>query len=146
EPESELLPTLAELGIGFVPYSPLGRGFLTGAIDAQTSFDASDFRQGLPRFTPEARRANQALVDVLSRLATRRGATVAQMALAWLLAQKDWLVPIPGTRRLERLDENLAAAAIVFTAADLDEIDRAVSPISVQGNRYSEALEKMTGR
>lgn len=146
EPESELLPTLAELGIGFVPYSPLGRGFLTGAIDAQTSFDASDFRQGLPRFTPEARRANQALVDALSRLATRRGATVAQMALAWLLAQKDWLVPIPGTRRLERLDENLAAAAIVLTAADLDEIDRAVSPISVKGNRYSEALEKMTGR
>ncbi len=146
EPENELLPTLEELGIGFVPYSPLGRGFLTGKIDAQTPFDAADFRQGLPRFSPEARHANQALIAVLSRLADARGVTPAQMALAWLLAQKDWLVPIPGTRRLERLDENLAAAAIELSGGDLDDIAQAISRVNVQGNRYSEAMEKMTGR
>ncbi|HMW16581.1 MAG TPA: aldo/keto reductase [Accumulibacter sp.] len=145
-PETELLPTLEELGIGFVPYSPLGRGFLTGKIDSHTAFDESDFRQGLPRFTPEARQANQVVVDVLSRLATQKNATPAQIALAWLLAKKPWLVPIPGTRRLDRLDENLAAATIILNAEELAEIDRSVSEISVQGNRYSDALERLTGR
>lgn len=145
-PEAELLPTLEELGIGFVPYSPLGRGFLTGTIDEQTTFDDTDFRQGLPRFTPEARKANQAVVALLSRLAAQKSATPAQIALAWLLAQKPWLVPIPGTRRLDRLDENLAAATIVLSVDELDEIDRSVAGISVQGNRYSDALERLVGR
>ncbi|MBL8397876.1 MAG: aldo/keto reductase [Candidatus Accumulibacter sp.] len=145
-PEAELLPTLEELGIGFVPYSPLGRGFLTGTIDEHTTFDDTDFRQGLPRFTPEARKANQAVVALLSRLAAQKSATPAQIALAWLLAQKPWLVPIPGTRRLDRLDENLAAATIVLSVDELDEIDRSVAGISVQGNRYSDALERLVGR
>jgi aryl-alcohol dehydrogenase-like predicted oxidoreductase len=144
-PEEELLPTLEELGIGFVPYSPLGRGFLTGKIDEKTTFDSGDFRNGLPRFTPEARKANQALVDLLRALAGRKQATPAQIALAWLLAQKPWIVPIPGTTKLSRLDENLGAAAIELTADDLREIDGAASTIRVQGDRYPEHLGRMTG-
>ncbi|ABD90416.1 aldo/keto reductase [Rhodopseudomonas palustris] len=144
--EAETLPLLAELGIGFVPYSPLGRGFLTGAIDASTSFDSSDFRSSLPRFTPQARAANQALVDLLGRIAARKAATPAQIALAWLLAQKPWIVPIPGTTKLNRLEENLGAVAIELTADDLREIDSAASNITVQGDRYPEQLEVLTGR
>ncbi|MBB5045307.1 aryl-alcohol dehydrogenase-like predicted oxidoreductase [Rhodopseudomonas rhenobacensis] len=144
--EAETLPLLAELGIGLVPYSPLGRGFLTGAIDASTSFDSSDFRASLPRFTPEARAANQALVDLLGRIAARKQATPAQIALAWLLAQQPWIVPIPGTTKLNRLDENLGAVAIELTADDLREIDSAASHITVQGERYPEQMEVLTGR
>jgi aryl-alcohol dehydrogenase-like predicted oxidoreductase len=146
EPEAEVLPTLEELGIGFVPYSPLGRGFLTGKMNENTTFDSSDFRNTLPRFTPEARKANQALVDLLGQIAERKRATPAQIALAWLLAQKPWIVPIPGTTKLERLEENIGAAAIEITVDDLREIDSAASNINVQGARYPERLEQMTGR
>jgi aryl-alcohol dehydrogenase-like predicted oxidoreductase len=141
-----VLPTLEELGIGFVPYSPLGKGFLTGKINENTAFDSSDFRNTLPRFTPEARKANQALVDMLGKIAQRKKATPAQMALAWLLAQKPWIVPIPGTRQLGRLDENIGAVAIQLTSDDLREIDSASSKITVQGARYPENLMQMTGR
>jgi aryl-alcohol dehydrogenase-like predicted oxidoreductase len=145
-PEGEVIPTLEELGIGFVPFSPLGKGFLTGKIDEDTTFDRSDFRNIVPRFTPEARKANQALVDMLGEIGERKKATPAQIALAWLLAQKPWIVPIPGTRKLERLDENLGAAAVELTTDDLREIDRAASGITVQGARYPDRLEQMTGR
>ena len=145
-PEAEVLPTLEELGIGFVPFSPLGRGFLTGKIDAQTTFDSNDFRAALPRFTPQAREANQALVDLVRTIGDRRGATPAQIALAWLLAQRPWIVPIPGTTKLERLEENLGAAEIGLTSEDLAEIDRVASRIRVEGARYPEHLEQMTGR
>jgi aryl-alcohol dehydrogenase-like predicted oxidoreductase len=145
-PEAEVLPTLEELGIGFVPYSPLGKGFLTGKINENTVLDSSDFRNTLPRFTLEARRANQALVDLLGKVAERKKATPAQIALAWLLAQKPWIVPIPGTTKLHRLDENLGAGDVELTADDLREIDSAASKISVQGARYPEQLERMTGR
>jgi aryl-alcohol dehydrogenase-like predicted oxidoreductase len=144
--EREILPTLEELGIGLVPYSPLGRGFLTGKIDETTTFDASDFRASLPRFTPEARRANQALVDLLRRIGTRTGATPAQVALAWLLAQRPWIVPIPGTRKLGRLEENIGATAVELAAPDLAEIQAAASTFTVQGGRYPDQLEQMTGR
>src|SRR5438552_5231626 len=146
DPEAEVLPTLGELGIGFVPYSPLGRGFLTGKINEDTTFDSSDFRNRLPRFTPEARKANQALVDLVGNIAKQKKATPAQIALAWLLAQKPWIVPIPGTTKLHRLEENIGAAAIELTADDLREIDSAASKITVHGARYPERLEKMTGR
>jgi len=145
-PETEVLPVLEELGIGFVPYSPLGRGFLTGKIDERTTFDRSDFRNNLPRFTPEARKANQALVDQLGRIAARKKATPAQIALAWLLAQKPWIVPIPGTRKLERLEENLGAASVQLSHEDLREIERLASEVEVQGTRYPEHLEQLTGR
>jgi aryl-alcohol dehydrogenase-like predicted oxidoreductase len=145
-PEEGLLQTLEELGIGLVPYSPLGKGFLTGKIDENTKFDSSDFRNIVPRFTPEARKANQVLIDLLGRIAERKKATPAQIALAWLLAQKPWIVPIPGTRKLERLEENTAALAVELTADDLREIDSAASNITVQGARYPENLEQMTGR
>lgn len=145
-PEKEVLPTLEELGIGFVPYSPLGKGFLTGKMDQNTKLDATDFRSTLPRFTPEARKANQALVDLLGRIAARKNATPAQIALAWLLGQKPWIVPIPGTTRLHRLEENLGAASIQLTPDDLREIDSAASKITVQGARYPEKLEQLTGR
>ena len=145
-PEQEVLPTLEELGIGLVAYSPLGRGFLTGKITENTTFDRSDFRNTLPRFTPEARKANQALVDLLGQIGERKGATPAQIALAWLLAQRPWIVPIPGTTKLHRLDENIAAAAVELTPDDLREIDSAASRITVQGSRYPESLEQMTGR
>jgi aryl-alcohol dehydrogenase-like predicted oxidoreductase len=144
-PEKEVLPTLEELGIGFVPFSPLGKGFLTGKIDENTTFDSSDIRNTIPRFTPEARKANQALVDLLGKIAERKKATPAQIALAWLLAQKPWIVPIPGTRKLERLDENIGAVAVELTSEDLREIDSAASKITIQGARYPEELEKMTG-
>jgi len=146
DPEAEVFPTLEELGIGFVPFSPLGRGFLTGRIDVNTTFGSSDFRTGLPRFTPEAREANQALVDLLRTIGDRKGATPAQIALAWSLAQRPWIVPIPGTTKLERLEENLGAAEIALTSEDLAEIDRAASEIPVEGARYPEHLERMTGR
>lgn len=146
EPEQEILPTLEELRIGFVPFSPLGRGFLTGAIDANTTFDSGDFRNGMPRFSPEARRANQALVDVLGGIAAAKGATRAQIAIAWLLAQKPWIVPIPGTTKLHRLDENLGAANVDLTADDLRHIETAASAITVQGARYPEHLQKLVGR
>jgi aryl-alcohol dehydrogenase-like predicted oxidoreductase len=145
-PEAEVLPTLEELGIGFVPYSPLGKGFLTGKIDENTTFDSSDFRNIVPRFTPEARKANLALVDLLRKIAERKKVTPAQIALAWLLAQKPWIVPIPGTRKLERLDENIGAVAVELTSNDLHEIDASSSKITVQGARYPENLEQMTGR
>ena len=145
-PEAEVLPALEELGIGFVPYSPLGKGFLTGKMNENTKFDKSDFRNTLPRFTPEAMKANQALVDLLGKIAQRKKATPAQIALAWLLAQKPWIVPIPGTRKLERLEENIGAAAVKLTSKDLREIDSACSKIKVQGARYPEKLEQMTGR
>jgi aryl-alcohol dehydrogenase-like predicted oxidoreductase len=145
-PEAEVLPTLAELGIGFVPYSPLGRGFLTGAIDGSTTFAGSDFRSTLPRFTAEARQANQALVELLARIGAKKQASPAQIALAWLLAQKPWIVPIPGTRKLERLDENIGAAKVELTPDDLREIDLAAATIKVTGDRYPEQLEKLTGR
>ena len=144
--EDEVLPTCEELGIGFVPFSPLGKGFLTGKIDESTTFDSSDIRTSIPRFTPEARRANQALVELLGTIATRKNATPAQIALAWLLAQKPWIVPIPGTRRLERLEENIGAAAVDLTADDLEEIEGAASKIRVEGARYPEHLERLTGR
>jgi aryl-alcohol dehydrogenase-like predicted oxidoreductase len=145
-PEAELLPALEELGIGFVPFSPLGRGFLTGTIDESTEFDGSDFRNSVPRFAAEARKANRAFVDLLARVAGRKDATPAQVALAWLLAQKPWIVPIPGTTKLHRLDENIAAAAVELTADDLREIDSAASEITAEGARYPEHLEQMTGR
>ncbi len=145
-PEAEVLPTLEELGIGFVPFSPLGKGFLTGKINEDTTFDSSDFRNIVPRFTPEARKANQALVDLLRQIGERKKATPAQLALAWLLAQKPWIVPIPGTRKRERLDENIGALAVELTPDDLREIDRAASQITVQGARYPERLERLTGR
>jgi len=145
-PEREVLPTLEELGIGFVPYSPLGKGFLTGKIDENTTFDSSDFRNILPRFTPEAMRANRALVDLLGRIGERKKATPAQIALAWLLAQKPWIVPIPGTTKLARLEENIGAVAVELTPDDLREIESAASKITVQGARYPEHIERMTGR
>jgi aryl-alcohol dehydrogenase-like predicted oxidoreductase len=146
EPEAEVLPTLEELGIGFVPFSPLGKGFLTGRISEDTTFDSSDFRNTVPRFTPEARKANQALVDLLDKVAGRKKATAAQIALAWLLAQKPWIVPIPGTTKLHRLDENIRSTAIELTSDDLREIDGAASKITVQGARYPEHLQKLVGR
>ena len=146
KPEEEVLPTLEELGIGFVPFSPLGRGFLTGKMNENTSFDTSDLRSTLPRFTPEARKANQALVDLLGEIAKRKKATPAQIALAWLLAQKPWIVPIPGTTKLHRLEENIGAASIELSSDDLLEIESAASKIKVQGARYPEKLEQMTGR
>ena len=146
DPEREVLPALQELGIGFVPYSPLGRGFLTGKIDANTNFDSSDFRSKLPRFTPQARKANLAVVDLLGRIAQKKKATPAQIALAWLLAQKPWIAPIPGTTKLHRLEENVGAADIELTPADLAEIDGAVRKIPVQGERYPEEMQKMVGR
>jgi aryl-alcohol dehydrogenase-like predicted oxidoreductase len=145
-PEGEVLSTLEELGIGFVPYSPLGRGFLTGKMNENTTFDSGDFRASLPRFTPEARKANQTLVDLLRAIGERKQATPAQIALAWLLAQKSWIVPIPGTTKRERLEENIGAAGIELTPEDLAEIDRAASEIRVEGDRYTEDLERMTGR
>ena len=144
-PEEEVLSTLEELGIGFVPYSPLGRGFLTGKMNENTTFDSTDFRQTLPRFTPEARKANQALVDLLGEIAKRKNATSAQIALAWLLAQKSWIVPIPGTTKPHRLEENIGAVSIELTSEDLREINSAASQINVQGARYPERLEAMTG-
>ncbi len=144
-PEAELLPTLEELGIGLVPFSPLGKGFLTGKIDEKTKFVKTDFRNIVPRFTPEARKANQSLVDLLKKIAERKKATPAQIALAWLLAQEPWIVPIPGTTKLSRLEENLGAAALELTTDDLSEIDSAASKIEIQGERYPEALEKRTG-
>jgi aryl-alcohol dehydrogenase-like predicted oxidoreductase len=145
-PEEEVLPALEELGIGFVPYSPLGKGFLTGKIDENAVFASTDIRNTIPRFTPEARQANLALVDLLGKIAERKKATPAQIALAWLLAQKPWIVPIPGTRKLERLEENIGAAAIELTSDDLREIESAASKITVQGARYPENLEQLTGR
>lgn len=145
-PEKEVIPTLEELGIGLVPYSPLGKGFLTGKMDEHTTFDNSDFRSTLPRFTPEALKANQALIELLGRIAERKKATPAQIALAWLLAQKSWIVPIPGTTKLHRLEENIGAVSIELTPDDRREIDNAASEIKVQGARYPEKLEAMTGR
>jgi aryl-alcohol dehydrogenase-like predicted oxidoreductase len=145
EPETEILPTLEELGIGLVPYSPLGKGFLTGTIDVSTTFDASDSRNSIPRFTPEARKANQGLVDLLRSIGQRHGATPAQIALAWLLAQKPWIVPLFGTRKLERLEENLASPAVTLTVADLEEIDRVSSIMTIQGARYPEAMLRRSG-
>jgi aryl-alcohol dehydrogenase-like predicted oxidoreductase len=145
-PETEVLPTLEELGIGFVPFSPLGKGFLTGKIDENTTFDGSDFRNIVPRFTPDARKANQTLVDLLTTVANQKKATPAQIALAWLLVQKPWIVPIPGTTKPERLKENVGAAAVELTPDDLREIDSAASKITVEGARYPENLEQMTGR
>jgi len=145
-PEAEIIPTLEELGIGLVPYSPLGRGFLTGKIDPNATFDSTDFRNTLPRFKPEALRANQALIDLLDNIAGRKHATPAQIALAWLLAQKPWIVPIPGTTKLHRLDENIGANAVELTPEDLCEIETAAAQITVQGTRYPEQLEQMTGR
>jgi aryl-alcohol dehydrogenase-like predicted oxidoreductase len=145
KPEAEVLPTLEELGIGLVPYSPLGKGFLTGKIDENTRFDSSDFRNIVPRFTPEARKANQAVVDLLGRIAKQKGATPAQIALAWLLAQKPWIVPIPGTTKLSRLDENIGSLEIKLTSDDLREIDSAALKITVEGDRYPEHLQRMTG-
>ena len=146
EPEAEVIPTLEELGIGFVPFSPLGKGFLTGKIDEKTTFDSSDFRNIVPRFSPEARKANQAVVDLLSRIAEQKKATPAQIALAWLLAQKPWIVPIPGTTKVSRLEENLGGVNINLSADDLHEIDSAASKIKVEGARYPEHLQKMVGR
>jgi len=145
-PETEVLPTLEELGIGLVPYSPLGKGFLTGKINENTAFDSTDFRNTLPRFTAEARKANQALVDLLGTIAAQKNATPAQIALAWLLAQKPWIVPIPGTTKLHRLDENIGAVSLKLTSDDLRAIDNAAAQIAVQGARYPEKLEKLTGR
>jgi aryl-alcohol dehydrogenase-like predicted oxidoreductase len=146
EPEVEIMPTLEELGIGFVPFSPLGKGFLTGKIDETTTFDPTDFRNVVPRFTPEARKANLALVDLLRGIATRKGVTPAQVALAWLLAQKPWIVPIPGTTKLHRLEENLGAAALELTPEDLREIQAASEKVQLQGARYPEHLQKLVGR
>jgi aryl-alcohol dehydrogenase-like predicted oxidoreductase len=144
-PEKEVIPTLEELGIGFVPYSPLGKGFLTGKMDENTKLGSSDFRSTLPRFTPKAMKANQVLVDLLGKIAQKKKATPAQIALAWLLAQKPWIAPIPGTTKLDRLDENLGSIAVVLTPDDLGEIESAASKITVEGARYPERLEKMTG-
>ena len=146
DPEGEVLPTLEELGIGFVPFSPLGRGFLTGKMNENTTFDSSDFRNTLPRFTPEARKANEALIDLLRRIAEEKNATPAQISLAWLLAQKPWIVPIPGTTKLNRLEENIGAVEVELTADDLREIESAASQITIQGARYPEQLQRMTGR
>jgi aryl-alcohol dehydrogenase-like predicted oxidoreductase len=146
EPEEEILPVLEELGIGFVPFSPLGRGFLTGKIDENTSFESNDFRNTVPRFAPEARKANRTLVDLLGSIAQRKGATPAQIALAWLLARKPWIVPIPGTTKLHRLQENVAAAAVELTEGDLRDIEGAASRITVQGHRYSEGSQRMIDR
>lgn len=146
QPEQELLPTLEELGIGFVPFSPLGKGFLTGKIDENTKFDSSDFRNVVPRFSPEARKANQSMVDLLTRIAEKKKATPAQIALTWLLAQKPWIVPIPGTTKLHRLDENLGAVAIEFSVAELRDIEDASAKIKVEGERYPEQLQKLVGR
>jgi len=145
-PEKEVIPTLEELGIGFVPYSPLGKGFLTGKIDQNSRFDSTDFRSILPRFTPDALKANQALVDLLQQIALQKNATPAQIALAWLLAQKPWIVPIPGTTKLDRLEENLGAASIQLTADDLRRIDTAASSITIEGARYPEQIERMSNR
>jgi aryl-alcohol dehydrogenase-like predicted oxidoreductase len=145
-PEADVLPTLEELGIGFVPYSPLGRGFLTGKMDESTTFDSSDFRNTLPRFTPEARKSNQALIDLLGRIGERKQATPAQIALAWLLARKPWIVPIPGTTKLHRLEENIGAASVELTPDDLRDFESAASKITVQGARYPEHLARLTGR
>jgi aryl-alcohol dehydrogenase-like predicted oxidoreductase len=145
-PEAEIIPTLEELGIGFVPFSPLGKGFLTGKMDEKTKFEKSDIRNIIPRFTPEARIANQKLVDLLGKIGAEKKATPAQIALAWLLAQKPWIVPIPGTTKLHRLEENIGAAAVELTTGDLREIEDALSQIEVEGARYPEALEKTTGR
>jgi aryl-alcohol dehydrogenase-like predicted oxidoreductase len=144
-PEEEVLPMLEELGIGFVPYSPLGKGFLTGAMNENTPLDKTDFRSTLPRFTPEARKANQALVDLLSEIGTRKNATPAQIALAWLLAQKPWIVPIPGTTRIHRLEENIGAVSVQLSSDDLQQIEAAASSVKIEGDRYPERLEKMTG-
>jgi aryl-alcohol dehydrogenase-like predicted oxidoreductase len=141
-----VLPTLEELGIGFVPFSPLGKGFLTGKIDETTTFDSSDFRNTVPRFTPEARKANQALVDLLQKIAQRKKATPGQIALAWLLAQKPWIVPIPGTTKLHRLEENTGAGAVELTPDDLRDIESAASKITIQGARYPEHIEQMSNR
>ena len=146
EPEAEVLPTLEELGIGFVPFSPLGKGFLTGKIDEATTFDSTDFRNIVPRFSPENRKANQAFVDWLTTFAERKKATPAQIALAWLLAQKPWIAPIPGTTKLHRLEENIGAAAVELTPDDLRDIDSAASQITVQGARYPEHLQRLVGR
>jgi aryl-alcohol dehydrogenase-like predicted oxidoreductase len=146
EPENEVIPTLEELGVGFVPFSPLGKGFLTGAIDENTKFDATDFRNIVPRFTPEARKANQTLVDLMGQIAAGKKVTRAQIALAWVLAQKPWIVPIPGTTKLDRLEENIAAARVELTPSDLRAIDSAVSGITVRGARYPEHLQQMVGR
>ncbi|MFZ1885165.1 MAG: aldo/keto reductase, partial [Rhodoplanes sp.] len=146
QPEEEVLTTLEELGIGFVPFSPLGKGFLTGAINEKTTFDTTDFRNIVPRFTPEARKANRAVVDVIGEIATRKQATPAQIAIAWLLAQKPWIVPIPGTTKLHRLEENIGATAVELTSDDLREIDSAVSKITLQGARYPEHLQRLVGR
>jgi aryl-alcohol dehydrogenase-like predicted oxidoreductase len=146
EPETEILPTLEELGIGFVPFSPLGKGFLTGKIDENTTFDSTDFRNIVPRFTPEARKANQVVVDLIAQVAKRMNATPAQIALAWVLAQQPWIVPIPGTTKLHRLKENLAAVEVKLTPDDLREIDNAAAEITVQGARYPENLQRMVGR
>jgi aryl-alcohol dehydrogenase-like predicted oxidoreductase len=146
EPEAEIIPTLEELGIGFVPFSPLGRGFLTGKIDENTTFDSTDFRNTVPRFSPEARKANRAIVDLLETIAQRKKATPAQIALAWVLAQKPWIVPIPGTTKLHRLQENIAAASIELSEGDLREIESATSEITVQGARYSEGAQRMINR
>jgi aryl-alcohol dehydrogenase-like predicted oxidoreductase len=145
-PEAEVLPVCEELGIGFVPFSPLGKGFLTGAMDEHTKLESTDFRSTIPRFTPEARKANRALVDLLAKVGERKRATPAQIALAWLLAQKPWIVPIPGTTKPHRLEENLGASAVALTADDVRQIDEAASMIAVQGARYPEHLEQMTGR
>jgi aryl-alcohol dehydrogenase-like predicted oxidoreductase len=146
EPEDVIIPTLEELGIGFVPFSPLGRGYLTGKIDETTTFDSADFRNTAPRFSPEARKANRAIVDLLSRVAERKNATPAQIALAWLLARKPWIVPIPGTTKVNRLKENVAATAVELTESDLKDIENAASKITVQGDRYSEAAQRMINR
>jgi aryl-alcohol dehydrogenase-like predicted oxidoreductase len=145
-PEEEIVPTLEELGIGFVPFSPLGKGFLTGKVDETTTFDKTDIRSSIPRFTPEARIANQAMVDLLADIGKQKNATPAQIALAWLLAKKPWIVPIPGTTKLHRLEENIGAAALELTADDLSEIETAAGQIKVEGARYPEHIEKMTGR
>jgi aryl-alcohol dehydrogenase-like predicted oxidoreductase len=146
EPEKDVLPTCEELGIGFVPFSPLGRGFLTGKIDENATFDNSDVRSSSPRFTPEARKANQVVVDLLARIGKQKGATPAQIALAWLLAQKPWIVPIPGSRKLERLDENIGSVAVNLTPDDLLEIENAISKMTIQGDRYSKVHQEMTNR
>jgi aryl-alcohol dehydrogenase-like predicted oxidoreductase len=146
EPEAEVLPVCEELGIGFVPFSPLGKGFLMGKIDETTTFDSTDFRNVVPRFTPENRKANQAMVDLLTRIVARKKATPAQIALAWLLAQKPWIVPIPGTTKMTRLEENIGAVAVELTAEDLRDIEASASKLTVHGNRYPEALERLTGR
>jgi aryl-alcohol dehydrogenase-like predicted oxidoreductase len=146
EPEEEVIPTLVELGIGFVPFSPLGKGFLTGKIDENTEFDSTDFRNIVPRFTPEARKANQALVELLRAIGEKKNATPAQIALAWLLAQKPWIVPIPGTTKLHRLEENLGAAEVELTPNDLREIEEAASKIKVQGARYPKHLQERVGK